>query len=266
MLAATSKPNGDRQPDAWLAAQFLEVTISMAAQTAYGMANDNGNANLRPELERAAAAMAALQQRGAGGETGLLAGLRLFEFAGLRQAARDGARGQLARFPGSAALHELWRNRMLIDLGTAAMLDAYRAWSPTAEPAVGAWFHGYAALVAGDQWTREQKPARATAAYGEAVDQLTRSGAANADFADSANHFTVLALAGRASLALDQPDLAKLQAAAGDLLRAHALRPASLDDSDGLERKPRAIAGRVERALRSKGEAALADRLLPLLP
>jgi hypothetical protein len=146
------------------------------------------------------------------------------------------------------------------------MLDAYRAWSPTAEPAVGAWFHGYAALVAGDQWTREQKPARATAAYGEAVDQLTRSGAANADFADSANHFTVLALAGRASLALDQPDLAKLQAAAGDLLRAHALRPASLDDSDGLERKPRAIAGRVERALRSKGEAALADRLLPLLP
>jgi hypothetical protein len=73
----------------------------------------------------------------------------------------------------------------------------------------------------------------------------------------------VQALAGRAELRNERGDA---EAAAADLLRAAELRPASLDTSDGLERKPRAIAGRVARALEQAGNTDLAAKLKPLLP
>jgi hypothetical protein len=82
--------------------------------------------------------------------------------------------------------------------------------------------------------------------------------AANADYADSANHFAVLALAGRALLHHQQ---GTADAAVDDLLRARSLRAASMDEVDGLGRKPSAVAERVGRELRAQGNTAAADRL-----
>jgi len=73
----------------------------------------------------------------------------------------------------------------------------------------------------------------------------------------------VLALAGRAELRSAAGDG---EGAVADLLRAAALRVASLDESDGLQRKPRAIAGRVSEKLVQQGKQELADKLKDLLP
>jgi tetratricopeptide (TPR) repeat protein len=120
-----------------------------------------------------------------------------------------------------------------------------------------------AALVAGDVHTKDELRDAALAAYGEAIERFARAGTANSDYADSANHFAVLALAGRAELLAGS---GRADAAAADLLRAHELRPESLDATDGLQRKPRAIAGRVVDALEKAGNTELAAQLKPLLP
>ena len=79
-----------------------------------------------------------------------------------------------------------------------------------------------------------------------------------ADFADSADHFAVLALAGRA---LERHLLGHADAAVEDLLAARTLRPASFAESDGLARKPEAILRRVQKELVDQGKSELAARL-----
>ena len=48
--------------------------------------------------------------------------------------------------------------------------------------------------------------------------------------------------------------------------RAAELRPDSLDEDDGLKRKPRAIAARVHDALTKAGKTELAEQLKAILP
>ncbi|MFY9343520.1 MAG: hypothetical protein WAT39_13575 [Planctomycetota bacterium] len=256
--------NSPRSPDPHLAARFLELDLLTLPNAAYADPAAARERSQRAEIERALGTMDLLLARGAASEKALLAGIGLLEFGGLRLAARTRLVAALALFPASAPLHERWRNRLVADLGTEAMRKAYAghvdgaADKPTAE-----WFAGYAALVAGEQHTRDKRADVAMSAYAEAIERLARSVAGNADFADSANHFAVLALAGRAELLLAKGDL---EAAAADLLRGSALRPESLDSSDGLERKPRAIAGRVVLALEKAGKTELAAKLKPILP
>ncbi|MBL8752161.1 MAG: hypothetical protein JNK15_02575, partial [Planctomycetes bacterium] len=197
-------------------------------------------------------------------ERGLLAGIGLLEFAGLRQEARTRLAGVVAAFPASAAAHERWRNRTAIDLGWTAVQKGLADHVATAKDKPTAeWFAGYGCLLAAEQHTRDLLVDRALAAYADAIDRLGRSAAGNADFADSAHHYAVLALAGRAELLLQK---GHADDAAADLLRAAELRPASLDESDGLQRKPRAIAGRIHKAIAAAGNAELAAKLQQLLP
>lgn len=258
---ATAKPL-----DAWLAPTFLEAALPLWAQLAYGRIEGNAECLVTAELSRALAALALLDQRGgsSASDSGPLAGIGLLEHCGLRQAARGHLHQLALRVPTSASAHERWRNRLRIDLGTDAMLAAYGKFleqcpdRPTAE-----WFAGLAALVAAEQYERDRRGAQALSAYALAVARFERSGAGNADYADSANHYAVLALAGGAERKHAAGDL---DGAVADLLRAHALRPDSLDEVDGLQRKPRAIAERIRRALRQAGKDALAERLQGLLP
>lgn len=259
-LAAPSQ----RQPDAWLAAAFVDVLLPLTAQSAYGRAEADPAAVLRGELGRVLGALQLLDERGGGGDTGSLAGIGLLEWCGLRGAAQRHLQALAGRVPASSAAHERWRTRLLVDRGAEALLRAYEQFVATArERPTAAWFAGYAALVAGDQHTRDRRAAPARTAYGAAIQWLEQSVAGNADYADSAWHFAVLALAGRAEVALELGDA---ETAVADLLRAAQLRPASLDETDGLQRKPRAIAGRVARALQTAGKVELAARLQPLLP
>ncbi|HEX5050539.1 MAG TPA: hypothetical protein VFZ65_02090 [Planctomycetota bacterium] len=263
---ALSTVNGDRQPDAWLAARFLGTVMQTAAAAAYGKVNADAEANLHPEIERVELALRLLTERKALDETACLAGIGLLEYAQLRQRARQHLRALVAAFPASPAVHERWRNRLLIDLGAEVMREHYAAFvasAPASDKASAEWFGGYAALVAGEQHTRDARRDVALSAYTEAIERFARCAAGNADFADSANHFAVLSLAGRATLRQANGDS---EGAVADLLKAAELRPASLDESDGLQRKPRAIAGRIARELTQQGKLELAEQLKPIMP
>ncbi|MEZ6036372.1 MAG: hypothetical protein R3F29_02750 [Planctomycetota bacterium] len=261
-VAALAAPKSTQRPAPWLATAFADVLLQLTAQQAYGRVQQDANASLRGELGRVQATLRLLDERHAGEERGLLAGIGLLEFAGLRAEARTRLDALARRFPGSVTVHERWRSRLMIDLGAEQMRHAYARWVPScADQATAQWFAGYAALLAGERHSLDERWIEAGNAYGDAIERFVASAAQNPDYADTANHFAVLALAGRAVVRHRRDDL---RGAVDDLLHAARLRPASLDEDDGLKRKPRAIAARIEQQLRDAGHTEQADRLLPL--
>ena len=126
------------------------------------------------------------------------------------------------------------------------------------DAATAAWFSGYAAIVAAELLVTDKRNKEALSAYDECIDAFARSVEKNAGYADTADHFRVLALAGSALL-LHQKG--KHEDAVERLVTARALRPASMNDKDGLGREPAAILRRVQRELKEQGKAELAQRL-----
>ena len=264
MVQAQTLVNSTRQPSALLAGRVLEVLILGIANTVYADAEGAAGRSQRAEIDRVLGMLASLREHQAARESALLAGIGLLEFGGLRRQARAMLGEVVKQFPASAKAHERWRRRLQIDLGAEGLRSAYAAYVPNAvDQPTALWFAGLAALTAGDQHTGDKRSDLAMRAYDEAIERFAKSAADNADYADSANHYAVLALGGRAELRLARGDL---PAATDDLLRAHALRAASLDESDGLQRKPRAIAGRVFAALEKASQTELAAKLKPILP
>ena len=262
-VQALGTVQSQRQPDAWLARQFVETLIPLTAQSAYGIAQENPNASLRPQLERLVAAEALLDQHGGAGEATALAAIACYEFAGLRLRARQRAGVLIQRFPGSAQAHQYWRNRQFVDLGPERLRADYaRFLAGTPDRATAAWFVGYAEVVIAESRVTAKDGPGARAAYDAAIAQFTACADGNPDYADNANHFRVLALAGRAVTKLEAADG---EGAVEDLLQAAALRPASLGDKAGLGRDPKGLMLRVARTLKTKGEKELAARLEPLL-
>lgn len=262
--AALAQGGGARAPDAWLAATFLDVLLQVSAQSAFARAGGEGRPDMTTEIARTQAVFRLLEDRGVGGERGALAGVGLLEFAGLRAEARRQLEALVERFPASLDVHNRWRDRMLVDWGAERMRHRYAKHATEADDkATAEWYAGYAALVAGDRHTQDGRRIEADNAYGDAIERLLRSAAANEAYADSAHHYAVFALAGRAQVRHDRADSA---AAVEDLLRAAALRPQSLDLDDALQRKPRGVALRIHTALVDAGESELAAKLRPLLP
>jgi hypothetical protein len=192
-----------------------------------------------------------------------VAAIACYEFAGLRLRARHRAGVLIQRFPGSAQAHQYWRNREFVDLGPERLRADYaRFLASTADRATAAWFVGYAEVVIAESRVTAKDGPGARTAYDAAIAQFTACADGNPDYADNANHFRVLALAGRAVTKLEADDG---EGAVEDLLQAAALRPASLGDKDGLGRDPKGLMLRVARTLKTKGEKELAARLDPLL-
>ncbi|HEX6811783.1 MAG TPA: hypothetical protein VF384_09200 [Planctomycetota bacterium] len=263
LTAALGMQNSDRKPDAWLASAFLDVVVQATTGMAYAKATADATASLRAELDRTGLALQLQAERNTGAEAAWLVGIGLFEHAGLRAKARQFLESLVKRFPGSPAVHERWRTRLLVDFGAEATRKRYADFVAHAtDQASAQWFAGYASLVAGEQHTRDERRDVAMQAYSDAIERFAKSAAANPDFADNSNHFAVLSLGGRAVLRQSAGDG---EGAVADLLRAAELRPASLDESDGLQRKPRAIAGRVARELTQQGKPELADKLKPIM-
>ena len=262
-LAAKGEP---REPDAWLASTFFDVLLQVTAQRAFARASDDADTppDLAAEVARTQSVFELLEARGAGRERGLLAGVGLLEYAGLRAEARAHLEALVARFPASLEAHNRWRARMLVDWGAERMRHRYAKHATDAEDkATAEWYAGYAALVAGDRHSLDERRIEADNAYGDAVERFLRSAAINDAYADSSHHYAVFALAGRAMVRHQRGDSA---AAVEDLLRAAALRPDSLDLDDALQRKPRGVALRIHGELEGAGRSALAARLAPLLP
>jgi hypothetical protein len=264
LALAQTPTESTRQPDPFLAGAVLELIAQALPAAVFADAEAAQQKNLRGDVDQVRAALDLAQERHVATERGQLAGIGLLEFAALRRDARERLARVVAAFPTSAAAHERWRNRIAVDLGWTAVTRALAEHvgqaqdKPTAE-----WFAGYGCLLAAEQHTRDALPDRGLTAYADAIDHLQRSAAGNADFADSAHHYLVLALGGRAELLLGR---GHAEDAAADLLRAADLRAASLDENDGLQRKPRAIAGRVHQALTAAGHTDLAGKLQQLLP
>ena len=262
-IVAMSTAKSDRKPDAWLAGRLLGVVLQTTAQVAYGKAQEDATASLRAEIVRTELALQLVLNRNQLSEGACLAGIGLLEYGGLRHVAAEHLQDLVKAFPASAAVHERWRNRLLIDLGAEGMRVHYAKFVAKASDAPAAqWFTGYANLVAAEQHVRDARSAEARSAYDTAIDAFAQSAAGNESFADSANHYAVLGLGGRALLRHLAGDG---EGAVADLLRAAALRPASLDEADGLERKPRALASRIARELAAAGKTALSEQLAAIV-
>lgn len=260
MAAGTSS----REPDRWLAANYLDVLLQLTAQTAFARAQGDGSVSLRGELARTQTVMRLLDEKDAGEERGLLAGISLLEYAGLRAEARTRLAKLVERFPASITVHDRWRNRMLVDLGAERMRHRYaKHVTDAADRATAQWYAGYAALIAAERHTSDNRVIEAENAYADSIERFRDSAQRNDAYADTANHYAVLALAGRAEIRSQRGNLG---GAVKDLLQASGLRPASLDEDDGLKRKPRAIAARVHAKLTAAGKTELAAQIEGILP
>lgn len=238
-----------------LALEFLRVRARTQAGAAYATAMPLTH---QKAVEAAARAFAQLWTERDRVEDALEAAA-LLAFANARLEAASVLRSARLTFASSTQLHADLRTRLLVDRGARTLVRDYTAWADAAQDRASAdWFCGYAALVAAETEVTDREGLDAERAYTVAIDRLASSKAKNADFGDSADHFAVLALAGRA---LERHGRGDGEGAVADLLAARALRPASLTQSDGLERKPEAILRRVQKELRERGKDELAARL-----
>ncbi|MCR9246228.1 MAG: hypothetical protein NXI31_14450 [bacterium] len=246
------------QPSAWLATRLMEMIVQIETRNAYAKAADR-TAILNPALTRVRGALTMLAASRWTEEGPFLSGIGLLEYVGARHEARRLLDSAVRRFASSNAAHERWRARWLADMGTEPMRHAAgtlvegAADRPTAE-----WFAGYAAIVAAERHVRDRRPKATIAAYTDAVDRFVASAEANPNYTNTAHHFAVLALAGRALARHEQGDSS---AAVDDLLRAAELRDASLREKDGLGRTPRSISQQIRKDLEARGEDALVERL-----
>ncbi len=263
-IASMAGGENSREPDGWLADNFLDVLLQLTAQTAFGRAQEDSEASLRGEVARTQAVMELLAAHDAGQERGLLSGISLLEFAGLRAEAQAQLEQLVERFPGSVTVHDRWRTRLMTDLGAELMRHRYAKHVTTAsDRATAQWYAGYAALIAAERHTLDGRVIEAENAYGDSIERFLASAAGNTAYVNTAHHYAVLALAGRAEIRhLRKDSLGAVQ----DLLRAADLRPDSLDQDDGLKRKPRAIAGRIHAALVAAGKTELAAQLADIIP
>ncbi len=180
----------------------------------------------------------------------------LLLYLDLTSAASEVLRRALARFPTAPLLHESFRRQVAASRGIPALERAYAEIAPVlGDPAVHAWFAGYALLVVAEDAQRSNEPARADSAYARATAHFESSVAAEPDFADTANHYVALALAARARLAVDRGDL---EVAVSLVSRAILARPESAEWPDGLQRTPLDTLRRIRQHLAAGGPPDLA--------
>ncbi len=145
----------------------------------------------------------------------------------------------LARFPYAAELHQELRGQVLRDVGASGMGPRYAgvraaARDAAAEPTL-IWFEGLGFFTAAEWLGQVDDSAGAGSSYGESLAAFGAAIEAQPAYADSANHYRVLAHAALATLRLGEGDLAS---AFEHAKAALSLRPASLSQVDGLGQTP----------------------------
>ena len=192
----------------------------------------------------------------------------LLLYLGLVRDAELALRHALQRFPESAALHERFRTVVKSASGDTALGAAYATLEEEL-PAGAAfeWFAGYASLLEAEELQRGAEPTAADQAYKRSLARFDASQEANPEYADTADHYSVFALAGRARSAFDAGDL---EAAAHFIALAISRRPDTADLPDGLQRTPVDMLRRIRRAVESAGrddlQAELAESIATTAP
>ena len=168
-------------------------------------------------------------------------------------------RRTLHRFPESAELHERFRRAVRSASGDTALSAAYTSLEGEL-PASAAfdWFAGYASLLEAEELQRQAEPVAADQAYQVSLKRFKASRDANPEYAETVDHYSVFALAGRARSALDAGDL---ETAARFIAQAIPLRPDTADLPDGLQRTPVDTLRRIRRAVESAGRDDLRGQL-----
>ena len=205
------------------------------------------------------AAYAVLLAHPHGNEQHAADGHDFLRWLGATSRARETLERGLARFPASWRLHERLRTQLLYERGAAGLEEDYarRLSQPGAAPEL-AWFAAYASLVAAETHRRAGERELALAAYERALERYDHDKVTHPGHAPSADHYSALALAGRAHIFFELGELAR---AADGLVLAFERAPRSAASFDGLGLTPidsaRTLLARLEQA----GEDALYDRL-----
>lgn len=171
----------------------------------------------------------------------------------------------LARFPGSAALHQRLRQRALRRGGEAELAKDYaaRLAAPEAPPTLP-WFAGYADLVIAEAHRRRGEPEAATAAYQRAMQRFAGYRAATGQH--DGDHYIAMAHGGLARIRLQAGDLAGTLA---ELEQVFHVAPLAAAATDGLGMTAMQTAEMLRgRALSAKDEDLLRrlDAALQVLP
>ncbi len=165
----------------------------------------------------------------------------------------------LARFPGSALVHDRLRARILWESGPKGLESAYAA-RIAKDPASAdlAWFAGYASLVAAEHHRRGAEGEKALGAYERGIAHYEESIRLRAEGRATADHFIALAHAGRARLALEAADLAR---ATSEILASFARAPGAAATPDGLNITPADTAKMLRARLEADEHAGLRAQL-----
>lgn len=162
---------------------------------------------------------------------------------------RDG----MDSFPDSWALHERFRLLLLAEQGADGIERTYEAWLRESDaPPHLRWYAGQAALFTAEQMRKLNRVADADGAYARALEHFRVQGETAPETVESSRTYRVLALAGRARVALEQ---GRVEEARVLILDSFAVQPEAAASLDGLNVSPVGTARKVLAALQEAGDA-----------
>lgn len=166
-------------------------------------------------------------------------------------------------FPGSAAMHDRFRTRILRERGLDALETTYERMLAKAKPgrtttAQLGWFAGYASMVSAEFRRRNGESAEAREAYDRAIAHFERAVESDPSFKPSADHYIAMAFAGRARVLLVDKDYGR---ALDELLASLARKPEAAATQDGLNLSAIDTAKTLLARLQERGEDELQRRL-----
>ena len=159
----------------------------------------------------------------------------LLKALGVLSKASEALAQGIRRFPDSWMLHDRLRGKILAERGLTGfdgLESEYESMLREKDaPQNLEWFAGYASLVVAEYYRRGSTPEQAHGAYSRAIAHYERSVEANADNRESADHYTAIALAGQARLAMERQDF---PAAVELILASIERKPEAAATLDGL--------------------------------
>jgi hypothetical protein len=165
----------------------------------------------------------------------------------------------LKRHEDSSALHERFRLLLVAQSGVDGVEAAYEAWMLRADaPQYLRWFAAQASIFTAEQLRKVNRLKDADAAYQRALNHFTVQSSATPETAENSKTFEVLAMAGRARIALETGDAATAHTL---ILAAFDHKPEAAATLDGQQVSPVGVAKKILAALLEAEDATRAEEL-----
>ena len=165
----------------------------------------------------------------------------------------------LKRHEDSSALHERFRLLLVAKSGVDGVEAAYEAWMLRADaPQYLRWFAAQASIFTAEQLRKVNRLKDADAAYQRALNHFTVQSSATPETAENSKTFEVLAMAGRARIALETGDAATAHTL---ILAAFDHKPEAAATLDGQQVSPVGVAKKILAALLEAEDATRAEEL-----